>query len=130
MTARIGLNGARTQQQRTPTILETRLDTPPRLVVWKLDRLGRSVRHLVDTITGLAERGIGFRSLEETIDTATSVRSRCPATGSSSTSSSSNRWLAPAASTTSSPPSTTAPGCGVLRIYPKLNQQTAIQFLD
>jgi DNA invertase Pin-like site-specific DNA recombinase len=33
------------------------------LVVWKLDRLGRSLRHLVDTITGLADRGVGFRSL-------------------------------------------------------------------
>ena len=41
------------------------------LVVWKLDRLGRSLRHLVDTITGLAERGIGFRSLQEQVDTTT-----------------------------------------------------------
>jgi Resolvase, N terminal domain len=41
------------------------------LVVWKLDRLGRSLRHLVDTIAGLAERGVGFRSLQEAIDTTT-----------------------------------------------------------
>src|SRR5213596_927778 len=41
------------------------------LVVWKLDRLGRSLRHLVDTITGLAERGVGFRSLQEQVDTTT-----------------------------------------------------------
>jgi DNA invertase Pin-like site-specific DNA recombinase len=41
------------------------------LVVWKLDRLGRSLRHLVDTITGLAERGTGFRSLQEAINTTT-----------------------------------------------------------
>jgi DNA invertase Pin-like site-specific DNA recombinase len=39
--------------------------------VWKLDRLGRSLRHLVDTVTSLAERGIGFRSLQEAIDATT-----------------------------------------------------------
>ncbi|HET7517000.1 MAG TPA: recombinase family protein [Actinomycetes bacterium] len=37
------------------------------LVVWKLDRPGRSLRHLVDTVAGLAERGVGFRSLQEAI---------------------------------------------------------------
>jgi DNA-binding CsgD family transcriptional regulator len=37
----------------------------------ELDRLGRSLRHLVDTVTGLAERGVGFRSLQESIDTTT-----------------------------------------------------------
>jgi DNA invertase Pin-like site-specific DNA recombinase len=41
------------------------------LVVWKLDRLGRSLRHLVDTVTGLADRGVGFRGLQEAIDTTT-----------------------------------------------------------
>ena len=42
------------------------------LVVWRLDRLGRSLRHLIETVNGLRERGVGFRSLQETIDTATS----------------------------------------------------------
>jgi DNA invertase Pin-like site-specific DNA recombinase len=41
------------------------------LVVWRLDRLGRSLRHLIDTVAMLAERGVGFRSLQENIDTTT-----------------------------------------------------------
>ena len=40
-------------------------------MVWRLDRLGRSVRHLTDTVTALADRGVGFRSLTEGFDTTT-----------------------------------------------------------
>ncbi len=39
------------------------------LVVWKLDRLGRSLPHLIETLAALGERGVGFRSLSEAIDT-------------------------------------------------------------
>jgi DNA invertase Pin-like site-specific DNA recombinase len=43
------------------------------LVVWRLDRLGRSLRHLLDTVTGLNDRGVGLVSLTESIDTSTSA---------------------------------------------------------
>jgi DNA invertase Pin-like site-specific DNA recombinase len=39
------------------------------LVVWRLDRFGRSLKDLVARIEELAERGVGFRSLQESIDT-------------------------------------------------------------
>ena len=42
------------------------------LVVWRLDRLGRSLAHLIDTIKDLQGRGIHFKSLQEQLDTGTS----------------------------------------------------------
>lgn len=41
------------------------------LVVWRLDRLGRSLKHLVEVVTDLHDRGVGFRSVTENIDTTT-----------------------------------------------------------
>jgi hypothetical protein len=73
-------SGTRTDRPTLEQLLD-QLRPGDTLVVWKLDRLGRSLRHLVDTVTSLAERGVGFRSLQEAIDTTT------PAASSSSTSS-------------------------------------------
>jgi DNA invertase Pin-like site-specific DNA recombinase len=60
-TERIGLDEALNYVRKGDT-----------LVVWRLDRLGRSLPHLITTLTGLEERGIGFKSLTENIDTTTS----------------------------------------------------------
>lgn len=42
------------------------------LVVWKLDRLGRSLKHLIEVVNQLHEREISFRSIQENMDTTTS----------------------------------------------------------
>jgi DNA invertase Pin-like site-specific DNA recombinase len=63
-------SGARADRPTLEQVLD-QLRPGDTLVVWKLDRLGRSLRHLVDTVTGLAERGNGFCSLQEAIDTTT-----------------------------------------------------------
>jgi DNA invertase Pin-like site-specific DNA recombinase len=41
------------------------------IVIWRLDRLGRSLRQLIDLVAELEERGVGLRSLTESIDTST-----------------------------------------------------------
>lgn len=42
------------------------------LVVWKFDRLGRSLRHLLDVVNTIHDKGAGLRSLQENIDTSSS----------------------------------------------------------
>lgn len=42
------------------------------LVVWRLDRLGRNLKHLIELVTQLSDKDIGFRSLTESMDTTTS----------------------------------------------------------
>jgi DNA invertase Pin-like site-specific DNA recombinase len=64
-------SGSRTDRPGLAEALD-HLRSGDTLVVWRLDRLGRSLRHLIDTVALLQERGIGFRSLQERIDTTTS----------------------------------------------------------
>ncbi|MCL5674315.1 MAG: recombinase family protein [Candidatus Omnitrophica bacterium] len=42
------------------------------LIVWRLDRLGRTLKHLIEWVNELEQQGVGFKSLQETIDTTTS----------------------------------------------------------
>lgn len=43
------------------------------LVVWRLDRLGRSLKHLIETVTELQSKGVAFKSITENIDTSTAT---------------------------------------------------------
>ena len=64
-------SGAKADRQGLNEVLKF-LREGDTLVVWRLDRLGRSLKHLIETITQLEERKIGFKSLTESIDTITS----------------------------------------------------------
>ena len=63
-------SGARDKRPGLEAALE-RLHDGDTLIVWKLDRLGRSLAHLVTTVNELAARGVDFRSVNEKIDTTT-----------------------------------------------------------
>ncbi len=81
---RDALEGAGCERVFTDTISGARAERPglddvlsflrpgDTLVVWRLDRLGRSLQHLLETVGRLQERGIGFRSITESIDTTSS----------------------------------------------------------
>ena len=64
---------SRSGARRSPVSAEaiTYLRPGDTLAVWKLDRLGRSLKQLIETIEDLEVRDIGFRSLTEAIDTTT-----------------------------------------------------------
>jgi DNA invertase Pin-like site-specific DNA recombinase len=65
------ISGARVERPVLQDLL-THLRDGDVLLIWKLDRLGRSLRHLIEVVTDLAQRGIGFKSLQENLDTTTS----------------------------------------------------------
>jgi DNA invertase Pin-like site-specific DNA recombinase len=66
-----GVSGSVTARRGLDAALTT-LSAGDTLVVWKLDRLGRSLSHLVTLIAELGARGVNFRSLSDPIDTASS----------------------------------------------------------
>ncbi len=65
-----GISGAKTERPGLTAALSF-LREGDTMIVWKLDRLGRSMTHLLQTVAELEDRGVGFRSLTENIDTTT-----------------------------------------------------------
>jgi DNA invertase Pin-like site-specific DNA recombinase len=65
------ISGAATEREGLVEAL-TFLREGDTLIVWRLDRLGRSLKHLIETISKLQQRNIGFKSIMENIDTTTS----------------------------------------------------------
>lgn len=64
-------SGATTSRPQLTDLL-THLRPGDSLVVWRLDRLGRSLPHLLETVEALQDRGVELTSLTEAIDTSTS----------------------------------------------------------
>lgn len=65
------ISGAKVARPQMDKMLDA-LRQGDTVVVWRLDRLGRSLQHLIAMVQELDQRGVGFRSLTESIDTTTS----------------------------------------------------------
>ena len=65
------ISGAKTERPGLAAALEY-VRKGDALLVWRLDRLGRSLQDLIEIVAGLEKRGVGFRSLQESMDTTTS----------------------------------------------------------
>lgn len=63
-------SGARSDRPELNRLLHDMLREGDTLVIWKLDRLARSLKHLIETADDLKRRGIGLISLTDTIDTS------------------------------------------------------------
>ena len=66
------ISGKSTDRPELAKMIE-HLRTGDTVVVWKLDRLGRSIRNLIDLVTAFREKGIEFVSLKDNIDTSTAT---------------------------------------------------------
>ncbi len=64
-------SGAKTEREGLQDAFD-HLRAGDTLVVWRLDRLGRTLKQLIELISDLNARGIGFKSMQENIDTTTS----------------------------------------------------------
>lgn len=64
-------SGAKTERRELTRLLEQVRDGDV-IVIWKLDRLGRSLKHLVELVTQLTKRGVGLKSLNDPVDTTSS----------------------------------------------------------
>jgi DNA invertase Pin-like site-specific DNA recombinase len=64
-------SGAKTEREGLQDALD-HLRTGDTLVMWRLDRLGRTLKQLIELINELNSQGVGFKSLQENIDTTTS----------------------------------------------------------
>ncbi|MHA7275545.1 recombinase family protein [Arthrobacter sp. Hz1] len=63
-----GVSGTKTNRPELARAID-RLENGDQLIVWKLDRLGRNTRHVLEIIEQLRLRGVGFRSVTEGLDT-------------------------------------------------------------
>ncbi len=66
----VGFSGAKASRPAFDKLLG-KIGSGDKLVVWRLDRMGRSLRHLIEVNKLLEERGAKFESLTEKIDTST-----------------------------------------------------------
>lgn len=67
-----GISGSKSDRPQLNAALDN-LREGDTLVVWRLDRLGRSLPHLIEVVMGLGDQGIQFQSLQETIDTGSAT---------------------------------------------------------
>lgn len=66
------MSGAKSNRPGLQEALDFLRDGEDTLVVWRLDRLGRSLKNLIEMMTLLENRSVGFQSLQEAINTTTS----------------------------------------------------------